>query len=431
MARSADEDEAVGSAPAPRNAAGKVAEDGSGKAGEDGSGQAAGDGSGQVVEDGSGQMVEDGSGQAGGQPAAPFGEQRVRTPHEEMPRVTFTRRRMLAFVLFILSTVAFLYFVLPKLVGLQSTWSRLERGDFRWLALAAALEICSFVGYVALFRAVFVRGYGRINWRESYEITMAGLAATRLFASAGAGGIALTAWALRRSGLQARVAACRLIAFTALLYVVFMTTLVIDGLGLYLGVIPGRRPFAITVVPAIFGAVVILLFASVSLVPGDFDRLVARWTSGAGALGRFAGHLAAAPAAAASGVRTAIALVRSRDPYLLGAIAWWGFDIAVLWACFHAFGAAPPKGVIVMSYFVGMIGNTLPLPGGIGGVDGAMIGAFTAFGVDVKIAIVAVLAYRAFAFWLPTLPGAVAYLQLRRTVHRWSEEPARVLSGAG
>ena len=68
---------------------------------------------------------------------------------------------------------------------------------------------------------------------------MAGLAATRLFASAGAGGIALTAWALRRSGMDARVAACRLIAFLVLLYAVYMATLVIDGLGLYAGVIPG------------------------------------------------------------------------------------------------------------------------------------------------------------------------------------------------
>jgi uncharacterized protein (TIRG00374 family) len=128
------------------------------------------------------------------------------------------------------------------------------------------------------------------------------------------------------------------------------------------------------------------------------------------------------PAAAATGVRTAIDLVRSKDPYLLGAIVWWGFDIAVLWACFHAFGAAPPKGVIIMSYFVGMVGNTLPLPGGIGGVDGGMIGAFSAFGVSVEISIVAVLAYRVLAFWLPTLPGAIAYLQLRRTVARWQAE---------
>lgn len=348
---------------------------------------------------------------------------------EEMPRMRFTRRRLLGFALFVASAVAFLYFVLPKLVGLQSTWNQLAHGDVWWLALAAALEVCSFLGYVSLFRAVFVRGEGRIDWRESYEITMAGLAATRLFASAGAGGIALTAWALRRSGLDARVAACRLIAFMALLYAVFMAALAIDGIGLYLGVIPGGSPFAITVVPAIFGTGVIALFAAVSLLPGDFDRLVARWTRGGGRLGRLAPRLAAAPAAAASGVRTALTLVRSRDPLLLGAVGWWGFDIAVLWACFHAFGASPPEGVIVMAYFVGMVGNVLPLPGGIGGVDGAMIGAFSAFGVDVEVSIVSVLAYRAFAFWLPTLPGAVAYLQLRRTVHRWNEQPARALSG--
>jgi uncharacterized protein (TIRG00374 family) len=118
-------------------------------------------------------------------------------------------------------------------------------------------------------------------------------------------------------------------------------------------------------------------------------------------------------------VRDAIALVKTRNPLLLGAVGWWAFDIAVLWASFHAFGSAPPQAVIVMAYFVGMLGNILPLPGGIGGVDGGMIGAFTAFGVNVELSIVAVLAYRAFAFWIPTIPGVIAFFQLRRTVQRW------------
>jgi uncharacterized membrane protein YbhN (UPF0104 family) len=330
-----------------------------------------------------------------------------------------TRGRLVASVVFVVATVAFLYLVLPKLLGLQDTWNRIQRGDLWWFGLAAVLELLSFASYVTLFRAVCVRGVSRVGWRESYEITMAGVAATRLFAAAGAGGIALTAWALRRSGLGTRTVACRMIAFLALLYGVYMATFVIDGLGLYLGAFPGPAPFAITAVPAIFGAVVIAAFLLVALVPGDLDRVRARWTRGPGWVGTVARWLAAAPATIGSGVRTAIDLVRSRDARLLGAIGWWAFDIAVLWACFHAFGAAPPQAVIVMAYFVGMLGNTLPLPGGIGGVDGGMIGAFTAFGVDVELSVVAVLAYRAFSFWLPTLPGAVAYLQLRRTVHRW------------
>jgi putative heme transporter len=341
----------------------------------------------------------------------------------------FTRGRVLGTLLFVLSALAFLYFVLPKLLGLHETWDRIQHGNAWWLGLAALLEVCSFFGYVWLFRGVFVRGKSRIDWSASYQITMAGLAATRLFAAAGAGGIALTAWALRRSGMRARTVACRLIAFTVILYAVYMIALVVDGVGLYLGVIPGGGSFAITMGPAIFGAVVIVVFLGISMLPSDMPGMVGRLTAGGGRLERFGIRLAQASTTAASGIRTAIDLVRERNPSLVGAIAWWGFDIAVLWACFHAFGASPPKGVIVMSYFVGMLANTLPLPGGIGGVDGGMIGAFVAFGVDAELAVVAVLAYRAFAFWLPTLPGAVAYLQLRRTVQRWSDEPA-VLRGA-
>jgi uncharacterized protein (TIRG00374 family) len=111
--------------------------------------------------------------------------------------------------------------------------------------------------------------------------------------------------------------------------------------------------------------------------------------------------------------------VRARNPALLGALAWWGFDIGVLWACLHAFGEPPPPAVLVMAYFTGMLGNLLPLPGGIGGVEGGMIAALIAFGVPGGLAVVAVLSYRAFAFWLPTIPGAIAYLQLRHTVDRW------------
>jgi uncharacterized membrane protein YbhN (UPF0104 family) len=210
-----------------------------------------------------------------------------------------------------------------------------------------------------------------------------------------------------------------MIAFLVLLYGVYMATLVVVGLGLYVGVFPGSAPFAITVIPSIFGAAVIAIVLALAFIPGDLERPVARWTTAEHWGGRVARWLAALPATASTGVRSALGFVRSGDPALVGTIAWWGLNIAILWACFHAFGSAPPQAVIVMAYFVGMLGNLLPLPGGVGGVDGGMIGAFTAFGVKVELAVVAVLAYRAFAFWLPTLPGGVAYFQLRRTMQRW------------
>ena len=115
-------------------------------------------------------------------------------------------------------------------------------------------------------------------------------------------------------------------------------------------------------------------------------------------------------------------MVRNHNPAILGSIAFWAFNVAVLWASFRAFGDAPPWAVLTMAFFVGMLGNLLPLPGGVGGVDGGMIGALIAFGVDGGLAVVAVLTYRAFAFWLPTIPGAIAFFQLQRTVARWREE---------
>jgi putative heme transporter len=343
---------------------------------------------------------------------------------EEMPRVVITRERALIFGVFVLSAIAFLYFVLPTISGGTSeSIHNLGYGKPAWLVLALVFEGLSFGGYVLLFRTVFIRGKTRIGWRASYEITMAGLAATRLFAAAGAGGVALTAWALRRSGMEPRIVACRMVAFLALLYAVYMGAIVIFGLGLYVGLFPGPAPFAITVVPAIFALVVIVVFLAMTLLPGDAERRITQWAGGSGRGARIMARLITIPASAAAGVRTAIGLVRDREWGVLGAVGWWAFDVATLWACFHAYGPDPPPfAVIVLAYFVGMLGNALPLPGGIGGVDGGMIGAFAALGVSSDYAISAVLTYRAFAFWLPTLPGAVAYFQLRRRVAAWREE---------
>jgi uncharacterized protein (TIRG00374 family) len=353
--------------------------------------------------------------------AAP-GEQRGGSSEEEMPRVVLTRRRAVGFGVFVLTVVAFFYFVLPKLSGVSTTVHRIERGDGWWIAIGVALELLSFAGYVMLFRAVFIRGHGRIGWPESYEITMAGLAATRLFAAAGAGGVALTAWALRRSGMEPRIVACRMVAFMVLLYVVFAGSLLLDGIGLGTGLFPGGGSFAITYLPAIVALLLLAVAGAVAALPGDVERRLQRRASGSGRLAHWLARAVTVPALAASGVRTAIDLVRSRNAGLLGAVAWWGFDISVVWAMFHAYGHAPPFTVIWMAYFVGQFGNLLPLPGGLGGVEGAMIGAFAAFGVDFNLSVLAVLSYRGISFWLPTVPGAIAYFQLRRTVARWRVE---------
>lgn len=341
---------------------------------------------------------------------------------DEMPRVQVTRRGVVLFCIFVVSAVAFLYLVLPQLADLGDAGKKVGEGNTWWLAGAAAFSVLSFGGYVMMFQGIFVRAGSRIDWRASYQITMAGLAATRLLAAGGAGGIALTAWALRRAGMPRRQVADKTLAFLILTYAVYMFALVVCGLGLYFGVLTGPAPFAITVIPALFGLVVIVLGLALSRVPPDLQRRLEGFARRGGRLARLAQRLANAPAAFSAGIRESLCHVRQRDPALLGAVAYWGFNIACLWASFHAFGDPPPWPVIIMGYYVGFLGNLLPLPGGIGGVDGGMIAAFAAFGVPLALAVPAVLGYRVFAFWLPTIPGAVAYFQLRRTVARWREE---------
>ena len=99
---------------------------------------------------------------------------------------------------------------------------------------------------------------------------------------------------------------------------------------------------------------------------------------------------------------------------LAGAIGYWAFDNAVLWATFHAFGASPPLTIVLMGYLIGQLGGLLPLPGGVGGIDGGLIGTLVVYGAPAAATAAAVLAYRVILFWLPLLGGAVAFASLRR-----------------
>jgi uncharacterized membrane protein YbhN (UPF0104 family) len=330
-------------------------------------------------------------------------------------------RRAVTVVVGVAAIAGFAHFVVPQLDALAPTLRRLRGADPRWLGAGMVLEALSLAGYIALFRTVFSCHGTRIGWKTSYLITMAGVVATKLFAAAGAGGVALTVWALRASGLDARTVARRILTFEFLLYGVYVGALVVAAIGLRGGLFAGSAPWALTVAPAVLGGTAIVALLAIRALPADLER-----RGGSPAAGRRGGRLrarfASAPWAVRDALGIAFSLVKERKPGLFGAVAYWGFDIATLWACFHAFGAPPPVAVIVVAYFVGALANALPLPGGVGGVEGGTIGAFLAFGAPASLAILAVLAYRLISFWLPTLPGAAAYLQLRRTVGHWRDE---------
>jgi putative heme transporter len=314
-----------------------------------------------------------------------------------------------------------LYFGMPRLAGLHDAWRRLSQGDPLLLSAAALLECASYAAYVCTFHRLFSGSGSRIGWKESYDISLAGAAASRVFAAAGAGGIALTTWALDRSGICRRELVSRLTSFYVLLYGIFMTALVVVGTALRTGVLHGPAPFALTVLPAVLGGAAIVAAVVAAGLPADLGERAARRLDGHERAARWAGRAADAAATLAAGVRGALSLARAHDPALVGAMLWWAFDIAVLWTCFDAFGNPPAGGVIVMGYLAGTLGNVIPLPGGLGGVEGAMIGAFLAFGVDPGLAVAGVLGYRTFEYWLPIVPGLIAYVRLHRNVREWDD----------
>ena len=335
----------------------------------------------------------------------------------------FLRRhgRAVTAVVGVAAIAGFIQFVVPQLSALGPTLHRLRAGNPKWLGFGVVLEALSLGGYIALFRTVFSCHGVRIGWKASYQITMAGVVATKLFAAAGAGGVALTVWALRASGLSARSVARRVLTFEFFLYGVYAGTLVVVGVGLRSGLFAGRAPWTLTIAPAALGGTVIVVLLSMRALPNDFERRM-KPLAGARRGRRLLARLASAPWAVHDALGIAFSLIRERKPWLIGAIGYWGFDIATLWTCFHAFGSPPTVAVLVMAYFVGALANALPLPGGLGGVEAGMVGAFLAFGTHASLAILAVLSYRLISFWLPTVPGAAAYLQLRRTVGHWKDQ---------
>jgi len=299
--------------------------------------------------------------------------------------------------------------------GLGSLRSRLKDASGGWLAAAVGLELLSALSYVVVFRAVFCP---RMTWRLSYQIGMSEQAANSLLPAGGAGGLALGAWALRRGGMSAEHIGRRTVAFFLLTSLANVATLILFAAAFAVGILEGDTAPGLTYGFAAAGVVATAVTLTLPVLVAHADAPA----SGAASSGRIRTAAREIRDAIGNGVRDAVALLRQRSiGVLAGSIGYMAFDIAVLGVCFRAFGAAPSLGVLVVAYLIGQLGGLLPLPGGIGGIEGGLIGAFVLYHTPLAATTVAVLAYRAFALWIPALLGSVAFVQLRGTLRRRAE----------
>jgi uncharacterized protein (TIRG00374 family) len=341
----------------------------------------------------------------------------------EMP--IFTTRRLIQTVVVVFLLLGAIYFLFPKLVGLGDALSRLDEADPVWIAVAIGFNVVAYATYIALFKAVVGGDALRLRWSETYEINMAGVAGTLLFSAGGAGGIAVTYWALRKAGMQRRDVARRMVAFVSLHYAFYPIALIVFGILLRTGVLNGKSSVELTIIPAAVAGLLLIVGVLIALIPSDVERRLTRFAHSERSR-QWLRTVGKVPATLGEGFRFALSLFThpSRGGLaVIGAAGFWAASIGVLWASFHAFGVQVPLAVVVQGFFLGMVANLFPLaPAGVGAVDAGMIGAFVLFGIPEETVFPAVLIFRLVAFWMPIPPGIFAFFQLRHTVHRWEEE---------
>jgi uncharacterized protein (TIRG00374 family) len=326
----------------------------------------------------------------------------IEQPPVELPEEADPRRigRKAASAVALLAVLLLIVVLAP---GLDKVRRDIQHAQPGWLAVAVALELLSCLSYVVMFRPIFCN---RMSWRTASELGWSELGMGSIVPASGAGGLALGAWALSRSGMPGDIIARRSVAFFLIKSSVNFVAVAVLGFAMALGLGPDQSLW-LTLVPAVAAVLAIAAVAAIArLGEAGLRRADASRTARAFAHVR---------KALIGGVREAGLILAAREPLVIvGAIGYWLFDNLVLWATFHAIGVSVPLTVILMGYLIGQLGGALPLPGGIGGIDGGLLGTLIVYGTPAAAAAAAVLIYRVILFWLPLLIGAFAFVSLRR-----------------
>jgi len=309
------------------------------------------------------------------------------------------RRRLLAAMVIAL----LVGFAVVAVAGVANLGARLGEGRPAWLILAGAMELISALGFVATFALVFGEWLAE---RTGLRVGLVVRAATIVLPAGGLLAIGAGAGALGRRGMPRAKTGSRTIAFLLITNAPNAIVLGIVGLALAAGLLHGPDAPTITALPAAIALAAIVLTL---LLPAVSHRRAAVESRG-----RLRHLISVLVAQLELGVLEARELLRERDWRLLGAPAYYAADNAVLWTTFKAFGHThPPIATLVMAYLIGSAAGSLPVPGGIGVVEGGMIGLLVLYGAPAICAGIAVLSYRAIATGLPLALGGAALLALR------------------
>jgi uncharacterized membrane protein YbhN (UPF0104 family) len=328
-----------------------------------------------------------------------------------LPEKMRSARRLLLVAFLGLALVVGLVLLSERVLGYRGSLAPLGKAQPTWLVVALLAETCSFLGYAWTLRAVFrYEGGPDLGFQLASRLVFASLGAGRVFAGGGAAGIGVDFWALRKTGLGRNQAAVRLVAFKVLLFCLFVAAAWVCAVALFAGASDGGRsrfvlPWLVGV-PAFF---LVLFWLRPRTLRERVPRLPGLW------LRRIVGATRDS-----SAILAGLALhPRRNGATSLAGLVYWVGDAACLWASLRAFGVAVPPAALGLAYATGYLVTLLPLPlGGVGSVEAAMTLALVSVGVSLDAALLGVVAYRAFSFWLPSLPGLASLSTLDRLGRR-------------
>lgn len=320
------------------------------------------------------------------------------------------------------------YVIVPRLGGARSAWAATRAGELWWLAAGLLLEIVSLLCYSGLTRAV-LRGPGAPPYRTLLRIDLTGYGASHVLPGGGAAAAALRFRLLWRAGVRTQDAVTATAVTTA---TTTCTLVAVFAAGLVLALRqPGGHPYLGTAGVVAGGAVAFVLLILVGLLVFPDPTI------------RAASRLAARvrlvrPAAVESLGRSMAERLRGLavDPgAVVRAVTWslgyFAGDIVSLEACLRAFGHTADVGELLAAYGLANLLVLLPItPGGMGIVEGVLVPVLASFGTPTGAALLGVLAWRFFGFWLPIPASLLTYLSLRAGPFRHHDLPRTPFTGS-
>jgi uncharacterized membrane protein YbhN (UPF0104 family) len=288
---------------------------------------------------------------------------------------------------------------------------RLEDAAPGWIAAEIALELIAIASYTALFQGVFSTRDHPLRLLRSGQIATAELGAF-VVVPTGVGAPALRFWALMRGGHRFRTVMVRSVVHAVIFNLPYVGVALVLGSAAAIGVGPGHASVVVALAPLGLVAATIAIAVAATVYAGRRQtRPKTRWA----AIG--IDVVQAVP----QGMRELPGALR-RPWLLLAAIGFWAGDAGVLFVAFHAAHGSAPVAVVALAYMLGQLGNTLPLPGGVGGVEPIMLGVLTASGVGLGLGGAAVILYRLVSLGLQAATGAIAGMALFAALQR--QDPA-------